>query len=812
MKQMFFVFLFCITAHLSAASGVVITDCVFDPDSLVFHLSWQTDSTAIAEGAYAGITARCGAGVTDTPYSSFRISKLADDTTFVIPDLRFDTVYTISLWTAFKGIYTAPDSFSIRVVRVESRSRQPVIFFEQGSSDTVKALHGQLKLWKGRDFPAGFPVRHDTVSVYAPPDSQLTGFASFGAGVRFFHPDPSPFLFLGLKFDNTGNDSYVKQARLYKDSAGLLLLMRDAVTDVEKGLVFVQTNDLRFPFVVLADTARPKITVLTDTSSCIDSISLTDSISVSDNCAAISWKFLCAAGNSGSLTAVSSKTLKARSGKIVCTIPPTGVLAAGVRALLIISDGTFIDTINLSRRAIRLHSDAVTTPARMIMPISSTAIPESNGIRNCLYSLFSNAGDSYNPAQWRIFRWLPEAANAALADKWVEYPGSADDTVFRFAPGKVFWLITNTSSVIDFGKSKTPTLKAPFSLSLAPHNWTDISVPFGFNVSLASVLDASGTWAEKAIIYRWIKDESNRTYRAQLVYGGKNVVSDSVADTLVSGIGTGYTVYNPFDTMVTLRFPPTPVSMQGIFKSFVTTKKINSVGYCVKVGVLQKSSEIEAAYCGAAGTSDILFSPPPPSFSNVKIRIQHPVTGAAGGILMYPSGNAVNVYPVEIFNGEDRAVSLELHASLLKSGPYIGYRMVKKHSQGYDSFENGSTINLEQGGKADYVVVAGALDKIDSYFASAPMFRENVISAVSVAVKNRLLHITFTSASSEDRCRFSIIDLRGQCIVNRELSLLDKTSVQVQIPHLASGCFLIKSTIFGKNRTMTEIRRIVLPE
>jgi len=825
-----------VSAVSSAGSGPVftITQCAFDERNLVVRVSWLADSAVIKDEIFGGLSVTLSPGEAFAPLSSFRCSSLSGDTTIAVPDAIFDTLYSIGLWTKRQDTWIAPDSSATRIIRVASSFKQPVSFFSS-AGDTVKALVGRLLLWKGPDYPAGILPNTDTVASLIVPDSMINGFISLGRGVRFLHPGLTPAFFIALKFDGVEAGPYLKNIRCYRDSSGVLLLQPGAVTDTVVKRVYFMTSDLTCPFFLLADTVAPLVRVLSDTSTCIDTVQLTDSLSIADNCPVLSWKFYCAPGTQSCAAPVSSGFTQGKSGRIYCSIPASGAQAAGIRAFLIVSDGVFIDTIDLSRRSVRLHSDAMTTPANAIVPISSSADPFTPGLQSCLQALFEGAGNTYDPSKFRVYRWQPQASNS---QSWVEY-ASARDADFQFRPGNLFWLITDKSMVIDIGRCKTTSLKSTYALPLSPHNWTDIAVPFGFNLSLSEVIEASGASAEDIIIYRWLPDSANRTYQAHLVYGSAGMAGNHPEDTLFSGIGNGYTVFNPFDTAFTLRLPPRPVAIAahrppsanpaklnksryaGIIygksadHSATVTKRKAVTGYCVKVSAYQDDAEIGAVYCGMSDCrGDTTLYPSAPSFSQTNIRIRHPSNGTHGGIMLYPSKNGgVQLFPVEVFNGSVKSFSARISASPLAGGAAVEVRVLQKCTDGYKRITEGGEVDAAAGKHAELVVAAGTKASLDAFLAGTFTAPDAAPYEISYAFKNNSFMVSFAHVAPGDRCRTAVYNARGQRIIEAQAvqTASGKGCVRLIAPKLPSGVYVLKSSIVSGNHVTSEAHRIALP-
>ena len=335
--------------YAQSANPFAISDLSFDPAIYTFHLTWKTDTLLLLDNMQGGISVTCGKPASSPPDIAVYFEKDRGDTVFSIPVLQFDTIYYVQIWALSEGTWIKPDSFSTSIISVSSKIRQPLSFFEPSKSiDTVRALNGSLVLWKGSDYPLGIPPHEDTVVAYNLPDSLISGFISLCAGVKFLHPEPSLPLYAGFHIKSIPDKP--GQVHIYRDSSGSILIEHNSILDKKNKMIYVKTRNLYLPFLVLADTSRPEITVLSDTSSCIDSLQIIDTIEISDNCANLSWSFFCNSGELSLQNPITSGVTTKSSTTIYCRFPELNVRTNGVRAMFTVSDGTRADTVLLSRR------------------------------------------------------------------------------------------------------------------------------------------------------------------------------------------------------------------------------------------------------------------------------------------------------------------------------------------------------------------------------------------------------------------------------------------------------------------------------
>ena len=133
-------------------------------------------------------------------------------------------------------------------------------------------------------------MRHYTIQ-----SERLTGLHNSGLSFSFEHPLPSSPFFIGFRYDTSF--SHYPLYRIFRDSSGLLLADHNSVVDTAYHLVYVKTTRLDYPFLLLADTIKPTISFLSDTSKTIGSSDLDIQFKVKDNIANCRWQVFSNSGN-----------------------------------------------------------------------------------------------------------------------------------------------------------------------------------------------------------------------------------------------------------------------------------------------------------------------------------------------------------------------------------------------------------------------------------------------------------------------------------------------------------------------------------
>jgi hypothetical protein len=280
---------------------------------------------------------------------------------------------------------------------------------------------------------------------------------------------------------------------------------------------------------------------------------------------------------------------------------------------LTVSDGHWSVTKDISRDVARTHSNPLTPDLMKWIPLKTTAVLANSNVEKALSAYIVNGVWDYDKKNLRLFRWMN--------GDWAEYQ-SARSAQFTFTPGGVIWLKTRQNSPIDLGSGRTVSLKSPCPITLPANSWTDISVPYEFNVRVGDLLLATGLSAsdEKSIaFYEW--QLNGNLYHAEPVYLPSNPDKMNKRLELARGEGKAYTVFNGLSKDIVLQIPPLP-PINGL--SRVAKQQATPKGWSVAVRPTTADGDLSAVYCGYLETlsrgASIAF-PQPPSFSKVSVGV-----------------------------------------------------------------------------------------------------------------------------------------------------------------------------------------------
>lgn len=766
--------LFCATA---INNPFRISDLTFDPEIFSFRISWCIDSLGLKNGVSGGISVNFHKPGVVHPETFFLPVSKCGDTILHITDLCFDTTYTVELWGRYNEELLPPVTLSSKTIRVFSMIKQPVSFFDPSKSkDTVRVLNGKVMLWKDSDYLLGIPPHDDTIYYYKPDSKSLNGFIQVGTGVKFSKPEPSLPFYISLSIDSIPAICKSNQINIYYDSCGLMIPEPNSEMDQNGKSIKIKTSSIKYPFVVLADTLLPKYKMLSNASSVIDSAPLNDTIELKDNSANMTWSFYCAPGGSIPTKPQQSGIIKGTSGKIVCRFTSSGAQISGIRALLVISDGSNVDTVNLSKSGIRTNSDPYTTIEKTVMPFYTTAILDNQKMSGCFKSFFGS--NTYDRSKFKIYRWAPSSGKPKDSNTWIEY-NAKYDSLFQVKPGILYWLISYKSQLIDFGKGKTVPLTKPYTITLSPKNWTDCGNPFGFDLKLSDIFDLSSPDAEKIHIYSWKPAPAQKTYSASLLYSIS--VTDKTNDTIKTK-GNGYTIYNPFDKPIELQFPPYPYGYQK--RNLPKIK--NNDGFSIKVTLRSGKDNITSVYCcGHTFNNDTILCPPSPSFSNSQLIIMNS-DNQKYGIVSYPVNNS-NVSSFEI-----KATEIEQHSPVSISAQFLHYSDPKNNmailykNQQITASDSAYISNYENDGIR---ILVGSSSNIKSFINKTIIASDKVPTMKSI-YRNKHLLLNIDGVLKK-QCVIELFDLQGKCVAKKEwFSDNDHVLKSLSLP--GSGTYIVK--------------------
>ncbi len=614
-----------ITEKTPASSSDTIPNVIklnipkFDTVSNVIKFSWciDTSNKIPLDSLQIGITYSLDSVFNINEMQTLNVDKNCDSTILKTNSILFNTNYHIGMWLSKleSGIWSKPTSLSTKDVVTDSFTRQTVTFFENGK-DTVTAANGSIRLWTETRI---IPPTTDTLKIHKMP-ARYPGFYIVNSGFSFTKKENTPAFNIGLQYSNLPARYKSSQIRMYREINGVSHIIYEAKNDTLNKVMFTKTDNIQYPFMLMIDTAKPEIRITSDTSLIVKLGSdIIDTFSIKDSIGNVKFYYQYGRGEADFTGSDSGYFNKSDKNKISTILQRYNIINEdnGVRIRLIVTDGTYIDTINCSRRVARQNSDQSIIPAKQWFPLFATAklnypLPES------LLTKLKESDSLYDVRFARMFRWCFPKSDTIVKEGWVEY-SPASCSLFTFTPGKIIWIKTLHSKNVGLGAGKTLSLRENYIIKLPPLTWSDIGLPFHFNMNLIDILKSTKN-SDSLHFFKWIKG-TDGTFSTQPLYiPGFAKQEWLIQDTeLVYENGGGLAIYNTSKDTISLNFPPVPYIVKSLNKK---PAQLNEKSWSVTINSKNyKDKSISKIYYGyKPGVTDKYY-PVSPSFVDNQIAI-----------------------------------------------------------------------------------------------------------------------------------------------------------------------------------------------
>jgi parallel beta-helix repeat protein len=535
------------------------------------------------------------------------------------------------------------------------------------------------------------------------------------------------------------------------------------------------TSDLRYPFAIMIDTVAPYLKSFTTDVATSFQIAdpICDTFTIKDNIENPVIKLLAAPG-ANTLTDISHfvTALKNETDiRLVTTIPAyVADQASGLRSILTVSDGRKTDTINLSRKIMRIgtNCDDTTIAPMEWTPLSVTGTPLKNSLFKVMSHSLSRDSFVYDIKHQRVVRWIPDKSNNSAKDKWVEYR-SADSSSFKFDPGTTLWIKSAKSMKLSYDTAIIPALIDTFNLELKKGEWTDFSLPYNFDIYAGDIIDATkskDTDISGIELYEWTK--SGTTYITKALYlSGIEATSDPRT---ILKAGGAFSVYNSCDHDIVLRIPPVciPVSATGRVGSLAKNAALLQQ-WSVKLRFNNdKGAELSSIYCTSLPENGKpRFYKSAPSFGNIYAGVIDQKSGKQyGHAATGNSGNGGAAFIITCENRSDQASFVRAAIEKTSGLPpetqallYFGGNITDINHTG--SYE----LSISQGQRTTGYLIVGNVDyisrfitKLNSEFSFRPL------------TMNHSLLLRYVFPLDVKKITISIFDLKGRSVYRNVLT------------------------------------------
>ena len=722
-----------------------------------------------------------------------------NDTLKLGESLVFDTTYYIGLWlrTTNGAWFPATDTTAMATLKTKSFSWQVINY---GDSVSVYAFNRKIALLDSVP-----NITTNTLDYNQPPANALQGFIQVSIGFNFSGNILGPAFWVGLHLDTIPPGYSTSQIRIYRydvNSNTMMLDMNPQNLNVQNGYISVRTNHLSLPFIALIDTMSPVVTVaptgIARDSALAGGQNVVVSFAVSDNISNATYRLQYTVGGN-SFGVDSSTHTDLMETKQIDTLRDT-ILGdyvsrdAGLRACIIASDGVHFDTTNLSCPAIRNgSSDLTSTLAGHWKPLYATAMPRNPQVTYALRGLDKKGVWNYDPSQFRLFRWWNYGGNANDTNKWVEY-SKVPDSVFSFYPGRLMWIKSLGNSPIDFDTATTLSLKVADTIVLQPSGWSDIALPYKFNIKIGDIVhatDTAGQYADTLQYYSWLQKnvtiagkKTTQFYTSPLFIAGPLAtdaaapVADSLDSIQGSSLGQGMaSIFNPLTVPVKLVIPPTPASMSGITPSTALTKKKSAAkGWSIGVSAnTQSSSPVSTVYCGFInGRGAAAYYPLPPTFGTVTLSVLDDRKRHCAHLLTYGNLNKDGgvCFDLALANTGDASELATIGLAKYGAIPSGNFRIALLDPATGLMSDTGKALSiLVAAGTCEYrKLVAGSEAYLAKVKAGGAVYRLALVGAYPNPFR-RMLRIQYSVPGGNiGRIDFSIVDLSGREIWRKTLA------------------------------------------
>ncbi len=674
--------------------------------------------------------------------------------------IQFDTTYYIVMTMGKEGYWTAATVASKDTVRIGPFNRQPIKY--PSANQTVNANNGKIILksetsWQG--------IAYDTVVVFTGGD--LDGFVPVSDGFSFKKGDFSPQFNVGLKADAIPSGLSIKDARMYRWQEGKGWTVAESKIDSVSRIISssVRLSSPPSPFRLLIDTSRVQCEVLSNVTTTVQAgLAISDTFQISDNIINVTASLLYSKADD-IFTSPVVQTLSATSGKVTFTIPATAVQPLlGVRAMLVVSDGRNIDTINISR-TVRSKNYVVPTVSRKWVPFHSNVKLDSVSSYRALAMLGGQDTEfKYDIKKFRLFRWFKTADNANTSRKWVEYSETDKDS-FNLVPGRLMWLKVDKTTSIDLGASVTHSLKDTFTMVLPPLEWTDLVLPYKFPIRIADIIAATGSSYKQLAFYEWQANDSG-VYNAELIFatGMGGQLSDSTRE-MKGSIADAYTIRNYSSSPITLKIPPT---LSLLSKYLPKARKVasseNDFWYVTvksRTAENPKLASVSAGYSTLAKTLDVA-----PSFGNVSVSLMDRNTGKPYGYMFTPDfSQGGNTFTLRFTNEGTQKTTVYFSAEKSQWVPEGTSVVFVKAATG--ELMQGSaekSISLDAQSAEDVIMVVGSSEYIQKAGATADQMKF-VFGGLNVNSRAKSVRFNYYAPfAGVNNMEFTIIDMKGRVV------------------------------------------------
>ncbi len=758
---------------------IVMSPPFYNSKTHEISVKWEIDTTGFGEHDTLKVGIEYSfAGYPQAPGPKTRVetvTSLKDSIKLKFDEgIVFDTLCYISMYLKeVNGVFASATDKSRDTVRTSDYTEQQITYFEDGVN--VTSVFNDKVIFKRRPQDTNFGKNEGTVQYYEIDGKLLNGFIPVGLGFRLESSAGTAPFTVGIRYDSIPSGLTEENLCLYRVVDDKLLAEHSSYDS--GGVVWVETDKARGQnFVLLADTQKPLV-IPSDTNLVIRGGSvLSQKFDVKDNI----WNVIYTVESSSGEELygwVKKDTLDDTTKTEIVRIPiEEKIRNYGMRARIIVNDGVYADTINISRRVESEGIDEMSANPSW-EPLAVRGTLENNSISSVLDELEDETTKKwkYDIYKFRLFRYMGTDMASANKDGWLEYHDSLQQ-YFKVLPGRLFWIKTKKRGLpIQLGKGITTSLKDTFEIQLAPGKWTDFASPFQFDVPFSEVMKAT-EMIDSLQIYHW-QGANDEPYTAQEFYfvQDQDLALSASAKVLSGQRGSfGYTAYNPLAQPVTLRIPPVPNVNQGAAKRRMVKTQNSSqwgVWFDWRDSENVSTRKIRCIVDKNLGKTQRVFALPP-SLSNMGAGVVDTVNKTLGGHMLSGRGDEQGYsWQIVLYNQGSQVKKVDYNLGNLSSIPAdMEVRIWDPQKQ---TFEKPSASwkqeTLQPSTEKTKWVVVGTDAYLQEFRKLVPGAKLAFAGCYPNPFSGRL-SIRYTVPHNElKNVNFSIYDLRGRLIWHKSI-------------------------------------------
>lgn len=770
----------------------------YDTASAKIKLSWCLDTVGIGDSLELAITYSNDAfeNVMTGNVQILSVKDLCDSTILKLPKIIFNSTYYISMWLRKTGCQWAlPVELSRKSITTPDFIREPVTYFEPTVLfDTVRAFNGTIILSKDSNYGTQ-DTTNDTIIYYG--GNSYKGMIPVGNGFYFANKSPAPAFWIGLKYSVPAGFK-AGSIVIYRETSKGLFAEYETINDTVNKIISVRTNKFEHPFILLIDTMPPILKFQSNTEKIVHvGKSTSDTVNIQDNIINAKYQYSYSTGKDP-VSLRLDDFLTSGTQTLILNIPKEfSSVETGIRAKLLVTDGNNKINTDLSKQ-VYIEKVEMRVLPKQWTPVSVSSELKTADPESLIIHLSEVDSNSYDNRYARVFYWYPTSSNNNKKDdRWIEYNDSTK-SYFNFLPGKTFWVKTVNEKNINMGPGLTMSLKDTAKIVLPKKEFTDLTLPYNFAIRINDILASSGM--DSIGIYRWTNDSG--VYITTGVYLPGRANKENRNDSLNWKYRNAhYSIYNLYNKDITLKIPPTPVSMSS---PSPLKKQNGKTAWGVTVSCSADNNHFSEVFCGYSTGIRQLCYPVSPGFSKSRVKLFNRAERRFFGD--YISGLSNNLTQ-EIAFENNEPYPVDFAFRLINEGEFpsnLGSSILNTQK---GEWEKSGTVTVAANSIEYRWVVIADNNFMDKFKNTALSWKYALSSVYASTIRNAAV-IKFTvPTGSKERVRFTIFDAMGRIIWEKTITHPLSSGVHTLIwngenktrGRVSTGMYFLKFSVLDPN-------------